>query len=170
MRNGTSPSSRRIREMALVCKGAGFLDVREIDPGPVTATNSLGRKIQKEPPMPTRHICGREKETKVMNETIASSAEDFSPGGQTGEVANAMRSWKENLKDNVFIVLSVSVAIGLLVGYFISQRQEEKNREQWAEVLFRQAKNWLTERARETTGSLKQGLKHTRSAVERVAR
>ena len=32
--------------MALVCKGAGFLDVREIDPGPVTATNSLGRKIQ----------------------------------------------------------------------------------------------------------------------------
>jgi hypothetical protein len=119
--------------------------------------------------MPTRYICGREKETRVMNETIDSSAENLSPGGQTGEVANAMRSWKENLKDNLFIVLSVSVASGLLVGYFICQQQEEKQREQWAEVLFRQAKNWLTERARETTDTVEQGLAYARSAGERAA-
>ena len=104
-----------------------------------------------------------------MNETIDSSAENFSPAGQPGEVVNAMRSWKENLKDNLFIVLSVSVAIGLLVGYFICQQQEEKKREQWAEVLFRQAKKWLTERARETTGSMEQGLEYARSAGERAA-
>ena len=108
-----------------------------------------------------------------MNETIDSSADNISPGSQTDDMgqieeANAMRSWKENLKDNLFIVLLVSVAIGLLVGYFIAQ-QEEKRREQWAEVLFRQVKNWLTERGRETTGSVEQGLEYVRSAAEQAA-
>ena len=67
-----------------------------------------------------------------MNETIDSSAENISPGSQPDkiEVANAMSSWKENLKDNLSIVLLVSVAIGLLVGYFICRQQEEKRREQ----------------------------------------
>ena len=71
-----------------------------------------------------------------MNETIDSSADNNSPGSQTDdmgqiEVANAMRSWKEHLKDNVFIVLLVSVAIGVFLGYFIWRQQEEKRREQW---------------------------------------
>ena len=66
------------------------------------------------------------------------------------------------------------MAIGLLVGYFICQQQEEKRREQWAEVLFRQVKNWLTERSRETTsrettGSVEQGLEYVRSAAEQAA-
>jgi len=105
-----------------------------------------------------------------MNETIDSSAENISPGSQPDkiEVANAMSSWKENLKDNLSIVLLVSVAIGLLVGYFIAQ-QEEKRREQWAEVLFRQVKNWLTERGRQTTDSVEQGLEYVRSAAEQAA-
>jgi hypothetical protein len=106
-----------------------------------------------------------------MNETIDSSADNISPGSQTDkiEVANAMSSWKENLKDNLSIVLLVSVAIGLLVGYFICQQQEEKRREQWAEALFRQVKNWLTEGGRETTGSVEQGLEYVRSAAEQAA-
>ena len=109
-----------------------------------------------------------------MNETIDSSADNISPGSQTDdvgqiEVANAMRSWKENLKDNVFIVLLVSVVIGLFLGYFICQQQEEKRREQWAEVLFRQVKNWLIERGRETTGSVEQGFEYVRSAAEQAA-
>ena len=109
-----------------------------------------------------------------MNETIDSSADYISPGSQPDdmgkiEVANAMRSWEENLKDNLLIVLLVSVAIGLLVGYFICQQQEERRQEQWAEVLFRQVKNWLAERARETTGSVEQGLEYVRSAAEQAA-
>ena len=108
-----------------------------------------------------------------MNETIDLSADNISPGSQTDDMgqieeANAMRSWKENLKDNLFIVLLVSVAIGLLVGYFIAQ-QEAKRREQWAEVLFRQVKNWLTERGRQTTDSVEQGLEYVRSAAEQAA-
>ena len=67
-----------------------------------------------------------------------------------------MSSWKENLKDNLFIVLLGSVAISFLVGYFIAQQQEAKKREQWAEILFRQAKDWLTERGRKTAGSVEQ--------------
>ena len=49
-----------------------------------------------------------------------------------------MSSWKENLKNNLFIVLLSSVAISFLLGYFIAQQQETKKLQQWAEILFRQ--------------------------------
>ena len=76
-----------------------------------------------------------------------------------------MRGWKENLKDNLFIVLLGSVAISFLVGYFIAQQHEAKKREQWTEILFRQAKDWLTERGKKTAGSVEQGLEYARSAA-----
>jgi hypothetical protein len=80
-----------------------------------------------------------------------------------------MSSWKENLKNNFFIVLLSSVAISFLLGYFIAQQQEAKKREQWAEILFRQAKDWLTERGRKTVGSMEHGLEYARSAAEQAA-
>ena len=109
-----------------------------------------------------------------MNETFDSSAENFSPGNHPAdrhqnEVASAMSTWKEKLKDNLFIVLLGSVAISFLMGYFISQQQEAKKREQWAEILFQQAKDWLTERGRKTAGSVEQGLEYARSAAEQAA-
>ena len=109
-----------------------------------------------------------------MNETFDLSAENFSPGNHPydrhqNEVASAMSTWKENLKDNLFIVLLGSVAISFLMGYFISQQQEAKKREQWAEILFQQAKDWLTERGRKTAGSVEQGLEYARSAAEQAA-
>ena len=109
-----------------------------------------------------------------MNETIDSSGENLSPGNEMGdthqiEAANALSSWKENVKDNLFVALLLSVAIGLLVGYLICQQHEEKKREQWAEILFRQARNWLTERGRDATGTVEQGLEYARSAAERPA-
>ena len=79
-----------------------------------------------------------------------------------------MNNWKENLKDNLFIVLVGSIAISFPVGYLISQQQEQK-RGQWAEILFRQAKNWLTERGSNTVGSVEQGLEYARSAAEAAA-
>jgi hypothetical protein len=99
------------------------------------------------------------EEEQIVNEAFDSSAENFSSGNHPGdrhqnEVASAMSSWKENLKDNLLIVLLGSVAISFLVGYFIAQQQEAKKREQWAEILFRQAKDWLTERGRKTAGSV----------------
>jgi len=80
-----------------------------------------------------------------------------------------MSSWKENLKDNLFIVLLGSVAISFLVGYFISQQQEVRKRDQWAEILFRQAKHWLTDRGRKSADSVEQGLEYARSAAEEAA-
>ena len=108
-----------------------------------------------------------------MNEDFDSADEKFSSGTHPGdrkqsEVASAMSSWKEHLKDNFFIVLLGSVAISFLVGYFIAQQQEAKKREQWAEILFRQAKDWLTERGRKTAGSVQQGLEYARSAAEQA--
>jgi hypothetical protein len=108
-----------------------------------------------------------------MNETFDASAGNSSTGNRSGdedqsEVASTMSSWKENLKDNLFVVLLGSVAISFLVGYFVAQQQEAKKREQWAEILFRQAKDWLTERGRKTAGSVEQGLEYARSAAEQA--
>jgi hypothetical protein len=109
-----------------------------------------------------------------MNDPFDSADENLSPGNNPDdrhqyEVASAMSSWKQNLKGNLFIVLLGSVAISFLVGYFIAQQREAKKREQWAEILFRQAKHWLSERARKTAGSVEQGLEYARSAVEQAA-
>jgi hypothetical protein len=109
-----------------------------------------------------------------MNETFDSAAEKFSPGNHPGDphqndVASAMSTWKENLKNNLFISLLVTVIIGFLVGYFISQKQEARKRDQWAEILFRQAKHWFTDRSRKTADSVEQGLEYARSAAEQAA-
>ena len=37
------------------------------------------------------------------------------------------------------------------------------------EILFRQAKDWLTERGRKTAGSVEHGLEYARSAAEHAA-
>lgn len=110
-----------------------------------------------------------------MKETFDSSAKNLPPGNPPGDlyqnhdVANAMSSWKENLKDNLFIVLLGCVAMSYLVGYLIAQQQEAKKQEQWAEILFRQAKNWLTERGIKTAGVVQQGREYARSAAEQAA-
>jgi hypothetical protein len=110
-----------------------------------------------------------------MNEASDTSAKDFPPGDQRDdrsqnyELASAMSSWKENLKDNLFIVLLGSIATSFMVGYLIAQQQEAKRREQWAEILFRQAKDWLTERGMKTAGMVEQGQQYARSAAEQAA-
>ena len=109
-----------------------------------------------------------------MNETFDSSAEKPSPWDQPGhshqnEVTNAIGSRKANLKANWLPILLGSVTISFLLGYFIAQQQETKKREQWAEILLGQAKEWLTERGRKTAGSLEQGLEYARSAAEQAA-
>jgi hypothetical protein len=58
-----------------------------------------------------------------------------------------------------------TVALSFMLGYFIAQQQEARKREQWAEILFRQAKNWLTESGRKTAGSVEHGLEYVRSAA-----
>ena len=109
-----------------------------------------------------------------MNQTFdspdeKSSLRDHQEGDRYQKEASVKNSWKENLEDNLFIVLLGSVAISFLVGYFIAQQQEAKKREQWAKILFRQAKDWLSERGRKTAGSVEQGLEYARSAAEQVA-
>ncbi|MBV9643011.1 MAG: hypothetical protein JO334_05515 [Verrucomicrobia bacterium] len=110
-----------------------------------------------------------------MNETFDSSAKKFSPGNQPGdgdqneELASAMSSWKQNLKENVFLALFCSIAIGFLAGYLIAQQQEAEKREQWAEILFRQVKDWLTERTMKTADLVEQGREYARSAAEQAA-
>jgi hypothetical protein len=110
----------------------------------------------------------------MMDKPFDLSAENVSPGNyprdrHQNEVTSAIGSWKANLKANWLPVLLGSVAISFLLGYFIAQQQEAKKREQWAEILFRQAKEWLTERGRKTAGSVEQGLEYARSAAEQAA-
>ena len=107
----------------------------------------------------------------MMNKKFAEkpSPWDQPGGGHQNEVANAVSCWKENLKGHLSIVLLGSVALSFMLGYFIAQQQEARKREQWAEILFRQAKNWLTESGRKTAGSVEQGLEYARSAAEHAA-
>src|ERR1700758_462785 len=61
------------------------------------------------------------KGNKTMNEKFDSAAEKFSPGNHPGdqhqnEAGSATSTWNENLKDNLFIVLLVAVAISFLAG------------------------------------------------------
>jgi hypothetical protein len=110
----------------------------------------------------------------MMNKTFDSSAENVSHGNyprdrHQNEVTSAIGSWKANLKANWLPILLGSVTISFLLGYFIAQQQDAKKREQWAEILFRQAKEWLTERGRKTAGSVEQGLEYARSAAEQAA-
>jgi hypothetical protein len=109
---------------------------------------------------------------QIMNDTFDSAAEKFSPGNHPGdrhqnEVASATSSWNENLKDNLFIVLLVTAAISFLAGYFISQQQEARKRDQWAEILFRQAKHWFADRGRKTAESVEQGLDYALRPLKR---
>ena len=71
-----------------------------------------------------------------MSETFDSSAEKPSPWDHpSDEHKNKVARWKENLKDNLFIVLLGSAAISFLAGYFIAQQQEARNREQWGKFF-----------------------------------
>ena len=78
-----------------------------------------------------------------MNEPFDSAAENFSfgnhPSVRNDKVASAMSGWKEKLKENLFFLLLGSAVISFLLGYFIAQQQETKKREQWSEILLRQA-------------------------------
>jgi hypothetical protein len=75
----------------------------------------------------------------------------------------AKSCWKGILKDNLCLV-----ALSFMLGYLTVQ-QEVRKREQWAEILFRQGKNWLTEIGRKTAGSVEHGLEYARSAAEQAA-
>ena len=104
-----------------------------------------------------------------MSETFDVSAGNHSGDRLQSKVASAMSSWKENLREHLLIVIFGSVAISFLVGYYVAQQQEAKKREQWAEILFRQGKDWLTERGRKTADSVEQGLESARSSAAQAA-
>jgi hypothetical protein len=109
-----------------------------------------------------------------MNETFDSSAEKPSPWdqrdyGHQSEGATGKNCWKENLKGNLFIILVGSVVLSFMLGYYIAQQQETAKREKWAEILFRQAKSWLTESGRKAASAVEHGRDYARSAVEQAS-
>jgi hypothetical protein len=50
-----------------------------------------------------------------------------------------------------------------------AEKRETKKREQWAEILFRQAKEWLTERGRKTAILSSRAWGYARSTAEQAA-
>jgi hypothetical protein len=96
---------------------------------------------------------------KIMSETIDPGAEKFSEKKHQGEGgdrlqnegAPAINKLRNGLRDNFLIILLGSVAISFLVGYFISRQQEAQKREQWAEIVLRHAKDWLSSTAEQAS-------------------
>jgi hypothetical protein len=96
---------------------------------------------------------------KIMSETSDPGAEKFSEENHPGEggdrlqneCAPAINKLRDGLRDNFLIILLSSVVISFLAGYFISRQQEAQKREQWAEILFRHAKDWLSSTAEQAS-------------------
>jgi hypothetical protein len=72
-------------------------------------------------------------------------------------------------RDNFLAIFVSAVGIGFLLGYLVSRQQEEAHREQWAENLSRQIKDWLNEQGRRAAAPLKEGLDYARSAAEQAS-
>jgi hypothetical protein len=94
-----------------------------------------------------------------MSETIDPGAEKFSEENHPGEGGLGFKmkvrlqsdKLKDGLRDNFLTILLGSVVISFLAGYFISRQQEAQKREQWAEILFRHAKDWLSSTAEQAS-------------------
>jgi hypothetical protein len=100
-----------------------------------------------------------------MGETIDPGAEKFSEENQAGEGGDRLQNegapvinkLRDGLRDNFLIILLGSVVISFLAGYFISRQQEAQKREQWAEILFRHAKDWLSSTAEQASKGVQYG-------------
>jgi IS5 family transposase len=73
------------------------------------------------------------------------------------------------MRNNFLPVLVGSIAVSFLAGYLICRQRETRERDQWAETLFRQLKDWLTERGRQATAPVQEGLGYARSAAKRAS-
>ena len=90
-------------------------------------------------------------------------------GDRDKKAATAINRMQDEMRNNLLTVLLGSVAISFLAGYFISRHYQAKKREQWAEILFRQAKDWLGERGGKAAIPVKEGLQHVRSAAKEAS-
>jgi hypothetical protein len=112
-----------------------------------------------------------------MHETfdpeLEKSSQEYHPGIAVDRLQKegtiAINKLKRRIQNNFPTILLGSLIISFLVGYFISERYEAQKREQWAELLFRQVKEWLSERGRKAAVPLKGGLEYARSAAEEVS-
>jgi len=73
------------------------------------------------------------------------------------------------MRNNFLPVLAGSVAISFLAGYLICRQREVQQRDQWAETLFRQLKDWASEPGRKATVPIHEGLEYARSAANRTS-
>ena len=83
--------------------------------------------------------------------------------------AEVIHKARDYFCDNFLAIFIGSVGIGFLLGYLVFRQREAARREQWAENLSRQIKDWLNEQGRRAAAPLKEGLDYARSASEQVA-
>ena len=83
--------------------------------------------------------------------------------------AGVIHKARDYFRDNFLAIFIGSVGIGFLLGYLVSRQREAAHREQWAENLSRQIKDWLNEQGRRAAAPLKEGLDYARSAAEQAS-
>jgi hypothetical protein len=76
---------------------------------------------------------------------------------------------REVCRDHFLAIVIGSVGIAFLLGYLFSRQREEAHREQWADNLSRQIKDWLNEQGRRAAAPLKEGLDYARSAAQQAS-
>ena len=83
--------------------------------------------------------------------------------------AGLIHKSREICRDNFLAIFVGAVLISFLLGYLFSRQREAAHREQWAENLSRQIKDWLNEQGRRAAAPLKEGLDYARSAAEQAS-
>jgi hypothetical protein len=73
------------------------------------------------------------------------------------------------MRNNFVPVLVGAVAVSFLAGYLICQQRETQQRDQWAETLFHQLKDWLRKSGRKTAAPVQEGLEYARSVAKRAS-
>ena len=112
--------------------------------------------------------------SNISNAKTERFAQEYDPNEAAGTFqkmsANAVSRIKDEMRNNFLTVILGSAIASFLVGYFISQQREAQKREQWAEILFRQLKDWLGERGRKAAVPVQEGLEYVRSAAKQASR
>ncbi|MBV9128886.1 MAG: hypothetical protein JO298_00690 [Verrucomicrobia bacterium] len=68
------------------------------------------------------------------------------------------------------IILAASILLSVLVGYQISQREEESRRQRLIEDWMREVTDWIRQHGHKLGNPLKGGLEAAKSAVEEVSK
>ena len=112
-----------------------------------------------------------------MNEYVDPAAPGSGPDSLQKTIADFGAQAKEKLVTQVkqdparsiTIIIAGSMLAGFLLGYYLSQIEEEKRRHRVIEDSLQELTNWIRQQGSSIVAPIKEGLEATKSVVEEVS-